>query len=88
MSGQLSFRQNDKIQYAVYMPSGVEDWTIFSMVEKDAAALQYERTISRGEKHADHSCIVCYFACCFDHVDRFTYQKAKTTANGTFLSVS
>ena len=23
MSGQLSFRQNDKIQYAVYMPSGV-----------------------------------------------------------------
>ena len=43
MSGQLSFRQNDKIQYAVYMPSGVEDWTIFSMVEKDAAALQYEK---------------------------------------------
>ena len=43
MSGQLSFRQNDKIQYAVYMPSGVENWTIFSMVEKDAAALQYEK---------------------------------------------
>lgn len=42
--GELTFRQNDKLQYAVYMPSCVENWTIFSMVDKDAAALKYEKS--------------------------------------------
>lgn len=42
-SGEVIFEQNDKIQYAVYMPSGVEDWMIFSMVDKDVATLQYEK---------------------------------------------
>ncbi|WP_461809891.1 histidine kinase [Faecalimonas sp.] len=42
-SGELIFRQNDKIQYAVYMPSGVGNWMIFSMVDKDAATLQYKK---------------------------------------------
>lgn len=43
-SGQLIFRQNDKTKYATYMPSGVDDWMVFSMVDKDAAALQYEKS--------------------------------------------
>lgn len=43
-SGQLIFRQNDKTQYATYMPSGMEDWMVFGMVDKDAAALQYEKS--------------------------------------------
>ena len=42
-AGELIFKQDDKVKYAVYMPSGVEDWTIFSMVDKDAAALRYEK---------------------------------------------
>lgn len=42
-SGQLIFSQNDTTKYVVYMPSSVEDWMIFSMAEKDAAALQYEK---------------------------------------------
>lgn len=43
-AGQLIFRQNDKTKYATYMSSGVEDWMVFSMVDKDAAALQYEKS--------------------------------------------
>lgn len=43
-SGQLTFLQDDKTQYAAYMPSGIEDWMVFSMVDKDAAALQYEKS--------------------------------------------
>lgn len=28
-SGEVIFRQKDKVKYAVYTPSGVENWTIF-----------------------------------------------------------
>ncbi|MGI6017743.1 MAG: histidine kinase [Marvinbryantia sp.] len=42
-SGKLIFSQKDKQKYVVYTPCGVEDWVIFSMVDKEAAILQYKK---------------------------------------------
>ena len=49
-SGECIFKQNGKVQYAVYIPVGVEDWTIFSMVEKDVATLKYKKNDEIIEK--------------------------------------
>ena len=45
-SGKMIFKERDQTKYAVYMPSGVGDWTIFSMVDEKAAALKYEKNDS------------------------------------------
>lgn len=42
--GEVTFKQKENTKYAVYSPSGVEDWTIFSMVDKDVAAKQYKNS--------------------------------------------
>lgn len=42
-SGEVIFRQKNKVKYAVYTPSGVENWTIFSTVDKDTAIVQYKK---------------------------------------------
>lgn len=49
-SGECIFKQNGKVQYAVYTPVGVEDWTIFSVVDKDVATLKYKKNDEIIEK--------------------------------------
>lgn len=42
-SGKLIFRQQNKLIYAVYMPSGVEDWIVFSVVDRASVLSQYKK---------------------------------------------